>query len=69
MSETACLEQEFAQWQGSAYCLAVASGGQALQLALRAAGVTFGSPVLVEVGADLLIDLDDLRTKAKTSGA
>ncbi len=40
------LEQEFADWQGAHYCLAVASGGQALQLALRALGVKHGDPVL-----------------------
>lgn len=44
--ETAKLEDEFARWQGSSYCLAVASGGQAIQLALRASGVTSGDPVL-----------------------
>lgn len=38
-AETVALEREFAQWQGSKYCLAVASGGQAMQIALRAAGV------------------------------
>ena len=38
-SEAALLEREFAQWQGAPYCLAVASGGQAMQIALRAAGV------------------------------
>lgn len=44
--ETAALEREFAAWQGSRYCLAVTSGGQALQIALRAAGVAPGAPVL-----------------------
>jgi len=42
----AMLEAEFRDWQGSAYCLAVTSGGQALQIALRACGVTSGAPVL-----------------------
>ncbi|WP_341368195.1 DegT/DnrJ/EryC1/StrS family aminotransferase [Yoonia sp. BS5-3] len=90
-SETACLEQEFANWQGADYCLAVASGGQAMQLALRAAGVAIGdpvltnaftlapvpgairavgaAPVLVEITRDLVIDLDDLEQKVKSSGA
>ena len=45
-SETMALEREYAEWQGAPYCLAVASGGQALQIALRAAGVTAGDPVL-----------------------
>ncbi len=39
LGEVALLEREFAAWQGSRYCLAVASGGQAIQLSLRAAGV------------------------------
>ena len=39
VGETAQLEREFADWQGSAYCLAVASCGLAIQIALRAAGV------------------------------
>ena len=45
-SETALLEQEYAAWQGSRFCLACASGGTAMQLALRAAGVRAGEPVL-----------------------
>lgn len=44
--ETMELEREFALWQGAAFCLAVASGGQAMQIALRAAGVKPGEPVL-----------------------
>ncbi len=44
--ETSSLEREFAAWQGRDYCLAVASGGQAMQIALRAAGVQPGEPVL-----------------------
>ena len=44
--ETALLEREFAAWQGSPYCLAVTSGGQALQIALRAAGIEPGDMVL-----------------------
>lgn len=46
MSEAAQLEEAFARWQGARYCLAVASGGQALQIALRAAGVAPGEAVL-----------------------
>ncbi|WHZ13106.1 MAG: Aminotransferase, DegT/DnrJ/EryC1/StrS family [Burkholderiaceae bacterium] len=44
--ETALLEREYADWQGARYCLACASGGQAMQIALRAAGVAHGEPVL-----------------------
>jgi len=44
--EAAALEREFADWQGSRYCLAVTSGGQAMQIALRAAGVKPGDKVL-----------------------
>jgi len=44
--ETSLLEAEFARYQEQAYCLACASGGYALQLALRAIGVASGDPVL-----------------------
>jgi dTDP-4-amino-4,6-dideoxygalactose transaminase len=44
--EVALLERDYAAWQGSRYCLAVASGGQAMQIALRAAGVRPGDHVL-----------------------
>ncbi len=89
--ETALFEAEYAQYQEVRYCLAVTSGGQALQIALRAAGVCSGdrvlanaytlapvpgaiyavgaAPVLVEIGDDWLTDMDDLREKARTSGA
>ncbi|MGO4909110.1 DegT/DnrJ/EryC1/StrS family aminotransferase [Pseudorhodobacter sp. W20_MBD10_FR17] len=90
-SETMELEREFAVWQGQPYCLAVASGGQAMAIAMRAAGVVpgdlvltngftlapvpgaiaavGGKSVLVEITPDLVIDLDDLALKAKTTGA
>ena len=45
-SETMELEREFAAWQGQPYCLAVASGGQAMAIAMRAAGVVPGDLVL-----------------------
>lgn len=45
-SPVAALESEFAEWQGARYCLAVTSGGQAMQLAMRAVGVRPGDPVL-----------------------
>ena len=44
--EVVALEREYAAWQGARYCLAVASGGQAMQIALRAAGVRSGDKVL-----------------------
>jgi len=44
--ETGALEREFAAHVGARYCLAVASGGQAMQIALRAAGVAAGDAVL-----------------------
>lgn len=44
--ETAEWEQEYAAYQGSKYCLATASGGTAMQFALRAAGVQPGDQVL-----------------------
>ncbi|MEL7273290.1 MAG: aminotransferase class I/II-fold pyridoxal phosphate-dependent enzyme [Pseudomonadota bacterium] len=46
MSEAALLEKEYADWQGAKYCLACASGGYALQVALRAAGLKQGDVVL-----------------------
>ncbi len=46
ISETAQLEREFAAYQGARYCLACASGGYALQTALRAFGIRPGEPVL-----------------------
>ncbi len=90
-SHTAALESAFARYQGVEHCLACASGGYAMQLAMRAAGVqrgdavltnaftlspvpgaiyaVGGTPVLVETTEDLVIDLDDLATRAKASGA
>lgn len=44
--EVALLEQEFAESLGVPYALACASGGYALQLALRACGLESGAPVL-----------------------
>ncbi|MDO9525012.1 MAG: aminotransferase class I/II-fold pyridoxal phosphate-dependent enzyme [Gemmobacter sp.] len=46
VAETALLEQEFAAFSGARYCLAVASGGAAMRLALRAVGVGPGQRVL-----------------------
>ena len=71
--EVSALEREFAAWQGAEYCLAVASGGQAMQIALRSAGVSTNDLVLTNaftlapvpgaievVGAkSVLIEVDD----------
>ena len=46
VGEVAALETEYRDWQGSDYCLAVTSGGQAIQIALRACGVVPGDQVL-----------------------
>ena len=40
------LEMAYARFQGAKYCLACASGGYAMALALRASGATFGQPIL-----------------------
>ncbi|MEM9625934.1 MAG: DegT/DnrJ/EryC1/StrS aminotransferase family protein [Pseudomonadota bacterium] len=46
LSEAALLERDFAAWQGSRYGLACTSGGYALHVALRAAGLKPGEKVL-----------------------
>jgi dTDP-4-amino-4,6-dideoxygalactose transaminase len=46
VSETAQLESEFAAYIGVPYALACASGGYALHIALRSAGLAPGDPVL-----------------------
>lgn len=46
VSQVSLLEAEFADLTGARYCLAVASGGAALRLALRALGVRPGAEVL-----------------------
>ena len=72
-SEASQLEAEFANWQGSAYCLATASGGQAMQIALRAVGVRPETKVLANAytlapvpgaifaagGNPILVEIDD----------
>ncbi len=71
--EVAQLEAEYRDWQGSKFCLAVTSGGQALQIALRACDVAPGDKVLTNaytlapvpgairaVGADaVLVEIDE----------
>ncbi len=45
-SEATKLEAEFAAYQGARYCLAVTSGGQALQIAVRSIGLKAGDKIL-----------------------
>lgn len=45
-SEVSALERDVAAWQGCAYALACGSGGAALRIALRAAGIGAGDTVL-----------------------
>ena len=47
IAEAALLEEEFAQYMGAKFALGVNSGGCALFIALKAAGVEPGDPVLV----------------------
>ncbi|MEP7083251.1 MAG: DegT/DnrJ/EryC1/StrS family aminotransferase [Betaproteobacteria bacterium] len=46
IAEAALFEREFARYIDVPYCLAVASGGYALHIALRSAGLAPGAPVL-----------------------
>ena len=46
IGEAAQLEQDYAAYMGQRYCLACSSGGYALHIALRAAGLKPGEPVL-----------------------
>jgi len=73
ISETALFEQEFAAYQGSRYCLACASGGYALHIALRSVGLEPNGAVLTNAftlspvpgaihnagGRPILIESDD----------
>ena len=45
-SETSLLEREYAAYQGSRFCVACASGGYALHVAMRSLGLRSGEPVL-----------------------
>ncbi len=89
--EAALLEEEFAAFIGSKYCVGLNSCGCALFVALKAAGVAAGDkvlvnaftlapvpgaivhagaePVLVDIDARFVIDIDDLDRKAAESGA
>jgi dTDP-4-amino-4,6-dideoxygalactose transaminase len=46
LSEASLLEEEYAAYQGSKYCLSCASGGYAMSVALKAAGLKPGESVL-----------------------
>ena len=46
VSEVSMLESEYASYQGSQYCLACASGGYAIHIALRSAGIQAGDLIL-----------------------
>ena len=48
-SEASLLEQDFANFQGSRYCLACASGGYAMSVSLKAAGLKAGEKVLTNM--------------------
>lgn len=45
-AEAALLEKEYAEYQGSKYCIACTSGGYAMQIALRACGFQTGDRIL-----------------------
>lgn len=45
-AEASLLEDEFAEYQGAAYCVACTSGGYAMQVALRSVGVKPGDKIL-----------------------
>ncbi len=72
-AEAALLETEFAAYMGQQYCLACSSGGYALHIALKAAGIQAGDPVLTNAftlapvpgainnagGVPVLIEIDE----------
>ncbi len=72
-AEVALLESEFAVYMDQSYCLACASGGYALHIALKAAGIKSGEAVLTNAftlapvpgaidnagGNPLLVEIDD----------
>ena len=49
LSQVSLLEQEYANFQGSRYCLACASCGYALSITLKAAGLELGEYVLTNM--------------------
>jgi dTDP-3-amino-2,3,6-trideoxy-4-keto-D-glucose/dTDP-3-amino-3,4,6-trideoxy-alpha-D-glucose/dTDP-2,6-dideoxy-D-kanosamine transaminase len=50
-AQVSAFEREFADYLGTAHCVTVANGTQALELALRSAGVTFGDEVITVANA------------------
>lgn len=72
-AEASLLEREYAAYQGAEYCLACASGGYAIQVALRAAGLQHGEKILANAytlapvpgamhnagGVPVLIEIDE----------
>jgi dTDP-4-amino-4,6-dideoxygalactose transaminase len=46
VAEASLLEQEYAEYQNAKYCIACTSGGQAMNIALRAAGLKPGDKIL-----------------------
>lgn len=46
ISETETLEHDYARYQATEYCLACASGGYAIYIALKSAGLQAGEPVI-----------------------
>ena len=72
-AEAALLETEFAAYMGQQYCLACSSGGYALHIALKAAGIQTGDAVLTSAftlapvpgainnagGEAVLVEIDD----------
>lgn len=84
-SPVSCLEQEFADFTGASFALAVSSCSAALMLSIRSLGLPIGSrvmlpaftfaavpsavihagcqPVLIEVGQNFRIDLEDFYAK------
>lgn len=72
-AEATALEREYAAYQEAKYCLAVTSGGQAMQIALRAVGMQPGDKVLANAytlapvpgaihgagGIPVLVDIDE----------
>ena len=49
LSQVSLLEQEYANYQGSRYCLACTSCGYALSITLKAAGLESGEYVLTNM--------------------
>ena len=81
-ADASYLEQEYAVYQGVKYCVATASGGQAIQLGLRVCGVNAGDKVLANaytlapvpgaihgIGAEpVLVEIDQLPYRHVPSG-